>query len=466
MHVATTNAFQGTGRRDRRGVAVLIVLAVIAITLALAYGLSRSSSTMAQISAHEGFGRDARAAVDMSVGPTIINLRTNPAWMPTSSPTSGSLDSGETYQVGVQIADEGAERQIDASAQVFDDNDASRPLAEQHLTINLTRQTRSDWPTSAIAAFATRTSLTFGPPVYIASGNTVRGNVRSRGPIQFQAGFVLQGTPYQMGTIARTGTGTSGYLTYQASWGTSYKASYLNDHGVVDSTGTLSLDNVVLGPTAENPMGVYHYKGTQVVLGDNVQINGTVVVRGNLKIVGTGVHLIAAQPTAPTADAVPADDLPPGHGGLIAGNGNAFGVGKGGGLIEPVDIVPVEVEPTVSKSFPAAVVDGTITIEETADVVRVSGVLVASYWVKRIQGTTANLSCNHDHSLSIDEIINPLGSTDGPAIYIRGTIMATRVSLQHRSDRPLALVFDPAVTDVSTAPGFFTWRVSDWTESD
>jgi hypothetical protein len=475
-------------RHDRNGIAVLLVLAVIAITLALAYALSRSSTTMAQISAHERFGLEARAAVDSSVGPPLNSLRANPNWMPHKSPVRGALATGEHYQVGVQMTEEGAERAIGASAQVFDlyraENSSkpngsanstsypiryadSRPLAEQHLTINLAKQPCSDLPTAAITAFATTISKSTGAPIYIANGNTVRGNVRSRGPIQFQAGFVLKGTPHVMGNVSRTGTGPTGYQTYRASWGTSYHAESLAEHGRVDSAGRLVLENVVLGPTSENPMGVYYYSGTEVVLGDNVQVTGTIAIRGNLRIVGTGVHLIAVQQTKPPPSGAPPSALPPGLDGksLPRRDGKLLSV-FGGGDPPVAKSVDIDDESGINTSFPTAVVSGSIVFDETADVVRVSGLLLAGQNVQRLKGTTATLVCSHDHSLSIEKIANPLGSVDGPAIYIRGAIMAARISLQHRSERPLALVFDSAVTDVRDAPGFFTWRVTEWTEAN
>jgi hypothetical protein len=51
-------------------------------------------------------------------------------------------------------------------------------------------------------------------------------------------------------------------------------------------------------------------------------------------------------------------------------------------------------------------------------------------------------------------------------IYINGAIMADRVSIENAQDRRTALVFDDNKTDVTDAPGFFTWRVSAWTESN
>lgn len=476
-----------SGQHNRNGVAVLLVLAIVAITLALAFALSQSSSTMAQLSAHETCGLEARSAVESSVGTTLSSLQSNPNWLPAHSPVKGALVSGERYQVGVQITHEGGGRSIDAAAQVFDSKrtDTStiqneslnatgqrlkiadpRPLADQHLRISLTKQTRSDLPRAAIDAYATRVNSSSGSPVYIARGTSVRGNVRSKGPIQFQAGFVLEGKPYVMGDVSRAGTDASGYSTYRTSWGMTYQAALLTEHGKVDSAGRLFLDNVVLGPSSTNPMGVYYYRGSEVVLGDNVQVNGTLAVRGNLTISGTEIHLTALQQVEEPASESES-------GGLVPG------VGVGGLLSKaPLESITLEGRAVLAipeaiesgsgnkTCFPAVVVDESIVFQETADAVRVFGVLVAGRNVQRLQGTTHSLVCSHDHSLRIDAIDNPLASVDGPAIYIQGAIVASRVSLQHRKERPLVLVYDSAATNVGDAPGFFTWRVTEWTEAN
>ena len=49
-----------------RGIALLLVLAILAVTLALVYGLSRSSVTMYKLSSHESTGLQASSAAEIA----------------------------------------------------------------------------------------------------------------------------------------------------------------------------------------------------------------------------------------------------------------------------------------------------------------------------------------------------------------------------------------------------------------
>lgn len=462
-----SNPFLGSATERRRGVGVLLVLAVLGITLGLVYAVARSSATVTTQAAHEQSSAKAGTAVESSVNPTLNNLRSNPNWMPRQSPSRGRLQSKERYQVDLQILDDGAGRSLAATAEVVD-LQKNRPVADEHLKILLAKQARNDLPTAAIAAFWTASNRPRSPSVYVASGNTIRGNVRSRGPIHFQNGFVLAGKAYRMDNISTAGTTTSQYLSYRAAWGTVYQAGVLSDYGKSESNGRVYLEDVALGPCESNPMGVFYHRGPEVVLGNNVVVNGTLAVTGNLTLSGSGIHLVAVQlATNPTKD-VP-DDGP--------GRDSSGSSGKGGGKDEDKkpdkdhgkghgDEPVARNDQTRQTTFPAVVADGSITVGETADVVRASGLLLARQNFRRVQGKSKTLSCGHDHSLAVDEIKDIFNSSDGPAIYLRGAVMANRVLLENRKERPLALVFDSSVVQVTDAPGFFTWRVSEWTEAE
>ena len=332
----------------------------------------------------------------------------------------------------MQVTDDGRGRRIAAKAQVIGEAD-QKTLADQLLSIRLAKQVRDNYPKSAIVAFAQNADSTTVPAVYVGLGATIVGDVRSKGPIQFQQGFVLNGQTYVLGNIAQDGTGSAGYLTYRAGWGTSYSAEPLSRFGTSGSS-QLTLSDVTLAPSATNPMGVFQYTG-DVVLNDNVAITGTLVVKGNLSIGGTGVQLLALTQATDVA------------------SGKSF-----------------------NTSFPAVVADGSITFASTADVVRVSGLIVASGDVTRVTSVRSgpmNLAIQttfidpHDHTVSItDPTVDVFETSDGPAIYVKGAMMANRISLQQDTSLPFALVFDAGRTDTTDAPGFFTWKAMEWTEGN
>ncbi len=582
-----------------RGMSVLLVLGILAMVLALTYGISHSSATSFTLATRQGAKNQAEAAAESAAVIALDNLDADPSWMPASTIT-GTLASGESYQLDVQPLSDSQGivngRRVTATAQVLDAS-TGRVLGQHRLVVTLTKQARDDLPISAIAAFAADISALDGPPVYLANGSLfpgtvatqvteVRGNVRSRGPIQSQKPSAVEGTFFVMGQANNDGAVTAPYQTYKPSWETgTYQAAALASSGTLSATGQLKLINAQLAPSTSNPMGVFYHQGN-VILDNNVNISGTLVVKGDVTITGTGVQLSAYRKPLGTA-------------------GTDFA------------------------SFPAMVVDGSVTFYGTADWVRISGAVVASKNINRVATTTpiaqnqspfhtpvrivssrhgrpgldlwgpcssplwaatgaeriapleplqaaaddrplahgelslasrdpaillslllapagnwtpparlgnaarqviagqnkelreairelrqsinafpvvdqadvkseieaikhdiaeaqtladvhalwarilavwatlkkTKSSCGHDHSLGIDARPDPFGTADGPAIYIKGTVLANRVSLQSYPDRPFALVFDGSRADVSDAPGFFTWRVVDWNHS-
>jgi hypothetical protein len=450
------------------GYAVLLVLAVISVTLAISYALSRTSVTTASLSVHECGGLRARSVAETAVTPPFVNLRTNPNWMPENATTNGALASDEHYQVSLEITGNGRGRMLDAAAQIYDNTYASndRPIADQQLKIQLTKQTRNDLPTGAITAFESNINQSNDPPVYIAAGNTVSGDVRSKGPIHFQQGFQLQGTPRVLGDVSRSGTTAVRYFTYRASWGSTYQAESLVPHGHSQGNGTLRLENKVLGPSNTNPMGVFYYDGDELELEDNVQITGTVAVRGDLKIKGVNIRLIALKQALVPNDPIPVQEVAAVPDTETVPNFlDSFITILEEDVLQniPFASVPGSV---VNTTFPVIVADDDVIIDSRSDVVRISGLIVAgSYFHRRIDNPGL-LLCGHNHLQPLSTILDIFSTSNGPAIYVRGSIMCGRAKLEHLAARPFAIEFDPAVTNVSDAPGFFTWRVMDWREAN
>jgi hypothetical protein len=460
-----------------------MVLAVLCMTLAISYALSRTSITTASLSVHESGGLRARSAAETSVTPVLVNLRANPNWMPKRSPTDGGLAFDERYRVSLAISENGSGRTLEAAAQVYDlaqimagPNggqsvtlpETDRPIADQRLRIRLAKQTLNNLPTAAIAAFDTKLGRANDPPVYIASGSTVRGDVKCNGPIHFQQGFQLEGTARLLGNVSRSGTNARRYFTYRASWGSTYQAESLAEHGQSVDQGTLHLQNVLLGPSSANPMGVFYYTGDNLVLEDNVQINGTLVAQGNLTIRGLGIHLIAltqAQIPNNSPPQVPPSEDPTGLVDNLVDFLNSFPLFSEDDMLEHV---PSELtgDSPVNTTFPAVVADGDIVLEARADVVRISGLILAGSSFHREAHDSASLLCAHDHLIPLGQMLDLLNSVNGPAVYVRGAIISGRVNLEHCPVRPFAVEYDSAVTNVRDAPGFFTWRVDDWLEAN
>lgn len=428
-----------------RGMAVILALAILSITLGLVYAVSRSSVTQWKGSIHTGASIRADSAAEMAVNVALENLSADPNWMPESDETAGTLASGEPFQLSVEPSEDGRGRVITATAQVLD---TGKTIADQSLVVRLAKQRRDNFPNAAIMAFGNDTNQSSGslidevlellglpnsteaPSVFVGRGSIIVGNIRARGTIQVQQGAFVIGQSYVLGNIRQDGTGSTGYLAYRAAWGTEYSAEPLST-SAPSGPSSVTISNRTLGPSTANPMGVFYHNGT-VTLGNNVTISGTLVVQGNLVIVGTGVRILAlTHATNPESGT------------------------------------------TVETSFPAIVADGSIQFSPTADVVRISGLVIASGDVVRFASPTVPLTGGlfgellpihpHDHSVSISDPDEDVFQTNnGPAIYIRGAIMANRVAFQTDTQLPFALVFDPGATDTTDAPGFFTWKAVAW----
>jgi hypothetical protein len=461
------NAGELAGSR-RSGVAVLLVLAVLSITLGIGYALSRRSVTSSSLSVHEIGGLQARSAAGASVAVPLQNLQNDANWLPDASPSAGSFSPNEHHQVTVELADSGQGRRLDASAQIYDMNSSTfanhsstlpsslmsdlRPIADQRLRIRLTKQTRNDLPTAAITAFDSTVNQGNDAPIYIANGNTVRGNVRCNGPIYCQKGFVLEGSPRRLGNVSIAGTDSQGYREYRARWGATYSAQIL---GSGDESETLQLRNLVLAPSRTNPMGVFYFGGNELILDNGVTIAGTLAVRGHVTVRGRSISLSGLRYSKIRDDST-------NHSSWLSSIFNSV-----------ISAIPLSTtfndsdldEDWVRTTFPAIVADRGIDIEATADDVQICGVALTQSTFRRQSSTSGSLECSHDHTLSLSEV-NALSDSDGPAVYVQGAIMARRVRLEHCPERPFALVYSAEASNVRDAPGFFTWRVTEWTEAN
>jgi hypothetical protein len=419
--------------------AVLLALAVLAITLALAYAAARASLTTFKTSAHEQASLRARNGARDAAELVLAQFADDPNWMPAANPVSGILPSGDPYQADVQVTGGGAGRRITATAEVLDPRD-HHLLAQQVVTVGLTKQRLNNLPTSAVTSLgshwwrprnrSSRKKYRFtrsGPTVYAASEVSIHGDIVSSGTITLQKGIDFNGDAYVLGDIAVEGLKPANYLNYRPAWGTAYPAQVLRGSSL-SSGGTLRLAATTLGPSAANPMGVYYFAG-DLEIDDDVTIDGSLVVVGSVSIQGRNVRI--------------------------------------SGLEQATDPDTGTVHKT---AFPSMVVDGNIVLRRDAEAVRLSGVIMTSSTFRRERNSSGSSTQRGNNGNGSG---NGGGSVPGASpdlasseIYINGAIMADRVSIENAQDRRTALVFDVNKADVTDAPGFFTWRVSAWTESN
>jgi hypothetical protein len=321
---------------------------------------------------------------------------------------------------------------------------------ERTVLVALRKQRTDVQPQAAIMAFRTR-----GIGVRLQANMRVDGDVWARGRANIQQGVQVDGQVHEQiefglawsqvkpQKLTRYWTpGGDEYHSYDlaavasGNWnGNGYgPMNGPNDDGD-DGDGDeeedededdprITLRNIVLGPDSDNPRGVYFFDGS-IVVGDNVLVQGTLVATGSIIINGSDVHLAAVVPSAGSSPGDP------------GGSGQAASL------------------------FPVLLASRHIKIRSTAHDVAIEGVVVAK---RRFIAEQVRQQGGDDDDGGGDSggsgSSNPGGINED--IYIRGALQANRVYVRSRPPDSFAVIFDPQLTDLTDAPGFFAWRVVEW----
>ena len=104
LRVFARRGRRARARRDRRGVALIIVLTLIAITLSLSYAVMRSQGTIARIQANSDLRANARQA---ALAGYLAGLRQmhNASWAGADTSFSGNAGPNMTFQVSYVTGD-------------------------------------------------------------------------------------------------------------------------------------------------------------------------------------------------------------------------------------------------------------------------------------------------------------------------------------------------------------------------
>ena len=93
------------GARSRRGIAVLLVLGMLAMTLALAYASLRGQATVAKLAENLGRGEAARMAAESGVFSALRKM-SDGSWAGIGTPLTGNLSDSSWYEVSFATGDE------------------------------------------------------------------------------------------------------------------------------------------------------------------------------------------------------------------------------------------------------------------------------------------------------------------------------------------------------------------------
>ncbi|HID24329.1 MAG TPA: hypothetical protein EYP14_18265, partial [Planctomycetaceae bacterium] len=312
-----------------RGLAMLMVLAMLAVAVSVSFAMIRSALVEELLTSRRSSDFEARQAADTGASLALKRLAADPGWIPDPNPLTGSLGNDRSFSVEVQISDEGRGRQIRSVGQVGGEGGEGKAV-ERTLLVALTKQPTDVQPQAAIMAF--RGS---GVGVRLRANMRVDGDVWARSTVKIQQGVQLDGqvreraqfglgwsevkphkltrywTPggdeYHSYDLAAIGPGNGVGDGYGSGNGADDDFEGDGDDGEGDGEGqsTITLRNIVLGPGSDNPRGVYFFDGT-IVLENNVLLEGTLVATGNIIISGSDIHLAVVVPAGGSGTGDPA----------------------------------------------------------------------------------------------------------------------------------------------------------------
>jgi hypothetical protein len=277
-------------KRRRTGLALVLVISVLAFAAIIGFAMLSTASMQAQTTLNSNLALSADALADSGVDLACYYL-INPAKAPKAVPVGGFYDGG-TITFGskmpgsvdltiTQLASDGDYKIVSIGRA---STSPGRSIAH---TVTATVHVNSGYQVKSIVAFSGNGTLPLSATVngdiqangILINLGIVNGNVLSPNPVQ-GTGSILGGlvaiTPNNNTPIPTPVTLRS-FSTYSYN-GNTYSA------GVITGLPT----GTTLGPTISNPAGIYRYSGT-LTMNHNVTINGTLIVEnGDLNISGGG----------------------------------------------------------------------------------------------------------------------------------------------------------------------------------
>jgi hypothetical protein len=329
-------------RRERRGVAIIVVLAIVAIALASAYSLLRSQATVVQVQANTNQRSQARQA---AVTGLLVAMQKMSAtgWLGVGTTMTGSLSSQDRYSVTytagdptIPVTDPNQPFRVTlvstgTSANALQSGQLAsyRIRAVMHLVAKQLGAEPTNWSTMLQYTFYQNGSgnLVLNSPCQVQGSLRVQGSVRlgkdynwstsaqsrylgdlgtmqlmhvaddrpltgkitlptsstdatTLGFLQTQLGLTLINSSSSSSNSIPLPTALSNYQIYPG--GPVYKV------GAVAST----LSGMSLSPDpVNNPLGIF-FNSSDITLGNNISLTGTLMSGGTVNVTGTGVNLL------------------------------------------------------------------------------------------------------------------------------------------------------------------------------
>jgi Tfp pilus assembly protein PilX len=303
------NAEQVRRSRNRRGFALMMVIAVVALAAFLGYAMLASSTLQSRASSNQIklVSADYLAESGLNVGMYYLQKPENAPSLNGDGYWSGmsqsyTLPNGQPATLDVSVTRDASDQwtyEVVSTAQVGQSS-SSRVSKSTGARIYV----RNEYVLKHAAAFNNTVSIN-GP-------FTITGDVYTTKTLGLKIGAQ---TPYVSGAgYCKTASTGVGFTSPGGGWKTMaspaqvapsntelnlYKTYDIDqvtyNCATISSTSLTGVSGVVTkAPTAANPAGVFYHNGSSggaFVLNDNVTINGTLVVEGDCQINGANITI-------------------------------------------------------------------------------------------------------------------------------------------------------------------------------
>lgn len=264
----------------RRGMALMLVVILVALASVMGYSLLASTSMQTQVTSTTLQAASADAIAESGVNLAMYYLQ---------NPTLAPLAAGDTFWKGGSNISLGSSVAGTCDVTVAQIN----PMTYQIQSVG--RSSISADGRTLSRTINAKVKLTYTPSVGYASGAnssmtiptsmTVTGNVQVNGRVtvkgEVNGDVIADRMPTVSGTWGGKWTGSASSASVPTSV-PDFKPSYayLGKTYFAEPLPMPNLSHTTLGPTATNPAGVYYWPSGDVALADNVTINGTLILNG------------------------------------------------------------------------------------------------------------------------------------------------------------------------------------------
>jgi Tfp pilus assembly protein PilX len=270
-------------RRRRSGLALVLVVAVLATAAVLAYAMLSANTLQAEISSNLTHAAGAEYVAESGVNVGMYYLQT-----PASAPPSWTSSAGYKLYASAVPLNDGTQSNFDLSV-------TANP------TPNTYTLQSTGWPSTGSAFSHTATAIVTVNRAPIPGAGVFGGNITIPSRTTFSSNGVTGALAVQAdGTITQSGGTISGAQSVAPLEGNAYivpTASTVNFYGVGTTGGNyLWTDNTTLGTPQQittstltaanlpatlstNPAGIFYHQGNLSIT-SNITIAGTLIVRG------------------------------------------------------------------------------------------------------------------------------------------------------------------------------------------